>query len=63
MNQAPLLVTLRGLEICFGAPTRGATVDGIDLDIAKGEIVALVGESGSGKSLVAHTLARSYVAF
>lgn len=57
MNEALPLVTLRGLEISFGAPPRGATVDGIDLDIAKGEIVALVGESGSGKSLVAHTLA------
>jgi oligopeptide/dipeptide ABC transporter ATP-binding protein len=52
----PPLLSLRGLAIRFGA-SRTATVDGIDLDIAKGETVALVGESGSGKSLVAHTAA------
>lgn len=51
----PLLDIVR-LAIRFGAG-RTATVDGIDLQIAKGETVALVGESGSGKSLVAHTIA------
>jgi oligopeptide/dipeptide ABC transporter ATP-binding protein len=57
MTTNPPLVTLRRLEIRFGGPASNPTVDGIDLDIAKGEMVALVGESGSGKSLVAHTLA------
>lgn len=50
------LVSLRGLTIRFsGAPS--PTLDATDLDIGRGEIVALVGESGSGKSLIAHTLA------
>lgn len=51
------LVALRRLTIGFGSPSRPPVVDGVDLDIGRGETVALVGESGSGKSLVAHTLA------
>jgi peptide/nickel transport system ATP-binding protein len=53
---SPPLLSLRGLTVRFSG-LAGATVDGIDLDIAKGETVALVGESGSGKSLIAHSIA------
>ncbi|MFF2023319.1 ABC transporter ATP-binding protein [Streptomyces sp. NPDC058171] len=53
------LLSARGLHVVFpgrpGAPGARA-VDGVDLDVHRGEIVALVGESGCGKSTLARTL-------
>nr|WP_319515205.1 ABC transporter ATP-binding protein [uncultured Cohaesibacter sp.] len=46
---APAL-SISGLKVSVGPH---AVVDGVNLDIGRGEMVALVGESGSGKSLTA----------
>lgn len=51
------LLRMRGLTITFGDAARAPTVDAADLDLMRGETVALVGESGSGKSLLASTIA------
>ncbi|MEU7036701.1 ABC transporter ATP-binding protein [Streptomyces sp. NPDC046237] len=53
------LLSASGLRVTFpgrrGAPPPRA-VDGVDLDIGAGEIVALVGESGCGKTTLARSL-------
>ncbi|MFF4798477.1 ABC transporter ATP-binding protein [Streptomyces sp. NPDC001351] len=56
---APPLLSAQGLHVTFtgrhGAPAARA-VDGVELDIRGGEIVALVGESGCGKTTLARSL-------
>jgi oligopeptide/dipeptide ABC transporter ATP-binding protein len=56
---SPGLLSARDLEVAFagrqGRPDAKA-VDGVDLNVADGEIVALVGESGCGKTTLARTL-------
>ncbi|MGW2573060.1 ABC transporter ATP-binding protein [Streptomyces sp. NPDC001537] len=55
----PPLLSAQGLHVTFpgrhGAPAARA-VDGVELDIRAGEIVALVGESGCGKTTLARSL-------
>ena len=55
-----VLLEVRDLTVDYRRrpdPTSGPTVEGVDLTVRRGEVVALVGESGSGKSTIAWTLA------
>jgi ATP-binding cassette, subfamily B, bacterial len=48
-------------DVCFTYPGRTTPVlDGVDLDIARGEVVALVGENGCGKTTLAKILCSLY---
>ena len=54
----PALLELRDVHVRFRG-RRGAVaqaVDGVDLDVRQGEVLALVGESGCGKTTLARTI-------
>ena len=58
-RQADSLISVRDLSVNFPIPGSDEDVNvvqGVNFDIAKGEVLALVGESGSGKSITALSL-------
>ncbi|WP_232668787.1 ATP-binding cassette domain-containing protein [Pseudonocardia sp. TRM90224] len=57
---APSTISAHGLRFRYPGAARPA-VDGLDIVLRRGEVVALVGENGSGKSTVAKLLAGLYL--
>lgn len=57
MGTAPPLLEVRGLVSLYTTPFGPIrAVDGVDLDVAAGEVVAVVGESGCGKTALGLSL-------
>jgi oligopeptide/dipeptide ABC transporter ATP-binding protein len=57
--EGPPLLQIKGLRTYFYTESGVAkAVDGVDLDVAEGEVLGLVGESGSGKSVTALSILR-----
>jgi peptide/nickel transport system ATP-binding protein len=53
------LLSVRDLRIAFGPPERALiAVDGVDFDVAPGEVLGIAGESGSGKSVTLRAILR-----
>ncbi|WP_327233895.1 ATP-binding cassette domain-containing protein [Streptomyces sp. NBC_01317] len=59
-DSGPDVIAARGLSFTYPGTTAPA-VSGVDLEIKRGEVIALVGENGSGKTTLAHLLTGLYL--
>ena len=57
MNSSTPLLALRGVSKRFGAVQ---ALDGVDFEVAPGEVVGLVGDNGAGKSTLVKTISGIY---
>lgn len=56
------LVSIRNLEVAFQASAKTVhALNGVNLEVGRGEAVALIGESGSGKSVTLRALMRLHL--
>ncbi|MER7178865.1 ABC transporter ATP-binding protein [Streptomyces hyaluromycini] len=59
-DDGPAVISARNLTFTYPGSDRPA-VDGVDLDLKRGETVALIGENGSGKTTLIHLLTGLYL--
>lgn len=59
-DDGPNVISARNLTFTYPGSDRPA-VNGVDLDLKRGEIVAVVGENGSGKTTLVHLLTGLYL--
>ncbi|GGE76064.1 macrolide ABC transporter ATP-binding protein [Sphingomonas prati] len=56
-SKADILISLRGVTKTFGqGPTAFQALKGVDMDVRKGDFIAVMGPSGSGKSTTMNIL-------